>query len=76
MHIRLDGVEAKSGNKLIVCLDVIPIRCTKKQGQNNGTIVSAFAFISCLLLMGREQRATLRTKVTLRPVKKMTVGHK
>ena len=40
-------MEAKSGSKLIVCLDVIPIRCTKKQGQNNGTIVSAFAFISC-----------------------------
>ena len=41
-------MEAKSGSKLIVCLDVIPIRCTKKQGQNDGTIVSAFAFISCL----------------------------
>ena len=25
----------------------------KKQGQNNGTIVSASAFISCLLLMAR-----------------------
>ena len=33
---------------MFILLDV-----QKKQGQNNGTIVSAYAFISCLLLMAR-----------------------